>query len=82
MAQAAVHAATQFMKYLGSNCVLKLEFQGAFNSLHWDKMLEVFQSSSPILFFHSTTYTSPSTLFWDNKTVQSTEGVQKGHVID
>ena len=32
--EAAVHSATQYVKNLGSNCVLKLDFQNAFNSLH------------------------------------------------
>ena len=44
--KAAVLGATQFMKNLGSNRVLKLDFQNAFDALRLDKMLEAAWSIS------------------------------------
>ena len=77
--EAAEHAVSQYMKNLGLHCVLKLDFQNAFNSLRRDKMLEAVQNFSPSLFplVHSA-YSSPSTLFWEDKTIQSAEGMQQG----
>ena len=59
--------------------VLKLDFQNAFNSLRRDRLLEAVFGLAPILshFVHSA-YSSPSTLFWGDKTIQSAEGVQQG----
>ena len=58
---------------------MKLDFQNAFNSIRRDKMLEAVQSLAPDLmaFVHSA-YSSPSSLFWGDKTLQSSEGVQQG----
>ena len=76
--EAAVHAATRYMNNLGLNCVLELDFQNAFNSLLRDKMLEAVQNFSPSLFplVHPAN-SLPSTLFWEDKTIQSADGVQQ-----
>ena len=77
--EAAVHASAQYMRRLGSNCVLKLDFKNAFNLIQRDKMLDAVQSFAPIIypFIHSA-YSSPLILFWEDKTIDSAEGVQQG----
>ena len=79
-AEAAVHAARLYFSNLKPNtAILKLDFQNAFNSIRRDKMLEAAQKFAPDLtaFVHSA-YSSPSTLFWGDRTFQSAEGVQQG----
>ena len=79
-AEAAVHAARLYLRNLDPTiAIVKLDFQNAFNSIRRDKMLEAVQSLAPDLmaFVHSA-YSSPSTLFWGDKTLQSSEGVQQG----
>ena len=79
-AEAAVHAARLYFSNLNPNtAILKLDFQNAFNSIRRDKMLEAVQKFAPDLtaFVHSA-YSSPSTLFWGDRTFQSAEGVQQG----
>ena len=78
-AEAAVHAARIYLQDLQHHCVLKLDFKNAFNSLRRDKMLQSVQNLAPDLFplVHSS-YSSSSCLFWDDKIVQSAEGVQQG----
>ena len=78
-AEAAVHAASLYIKNLGDKCVLKLDFKNAFNSVRRDKMLEAVQSFAPSLFpFVHSVYSSPSKLFWEDKIIESAEGVQQG----
>ena len=78
-AEAAVHAASLYIKNLGDKCVLKLDFKNAFNSVRRDKMLEAVQSFAPSLFpFVHSVYSSPSKLFWEDKIIESAESVQQG----
>ena len=78
-AEAAVHAARLYFQGLQHWCILRLDFKNAFNTLRRDRMLQAVQSHAPDLlpFVHSS-YSSPSSLFWSDKTIQSTEGVQQG----
>ena len=79
-AEAAVHAARLYLHDLdASRALLKLDFRNAFNSIRRDRMLTVVLELVPRLFrFVHSAYSSPSTLFWGNKTIQSAEGVQQG----
>ena len=78
-AEAAVHAARLYMKDLQHRCVLKLDFRNAFNTLRRDKMLQAVQNFAPDLFsFVHASYSSPSSLFWSDKIIQSVESVQQG----
>ena len=77
--EAAVHAARLYLNNLNpGKAVLKLDFKNALNSIRRDKMLEAVMESAPLLhpFVHSA-YSSPSSLFWSDKTIQSA-GVQQG----
>ena len=78
--EAAVHAARLYLLNLNPNHVLlKLDFRNAFNSVRRDKMLEAVQDLAPELFpFVHSAYSSPSSLFWGDKILQSSEGVQQG----
>ena len=78
-AEAAVHAARLYLKELQHQCVLKLDFRNAFNTLRRDKMLQAVQSFAPDLlpFVHSS-YSSSASLFWNDRIIQSAEGVQQG----
>ena len=78
--EAAVHAVRLFLHDLDpSKSVLKLDFMNAFNSIRRDKMLEaVIQHVPQIYPFVHSAYSSVSSLFWWNKTIQSAEGVQQG----
>ena len=80
--EAAIHAFDQYIRRLGSNCVLKLDFKNAFNCIRRDKVSEAVQSFVPIVypFIHSA-YSSPSMLFWEDKTIDSAEGVQQGDLL-
>ena len=68
-----------YVQDLEQKCVLKLNFRNAFNSLRRDKMLQTVKSFAPNLLplVHSA-YSSPLLLFWDDKSIQSAEGVQQG----
>ena len=78
-AEAAVYAARLYMQDLQHRCVLKLDFRNAFNTLRRDKMLQAVQNFAPgLLPFVHASYSSPSSLFWSDKTIQSAEGVQQG----
>ncbi len=70
-AEAAVHAARLYLQDVDpSKAILKLDFKNAFNSI-----LDHAQGLYP--FIHSA-YSSPSSLFWEDKTLLSAEGVQQG----
>ena len=70
--EAAVHAAKLYLRDLDHT-------KNAFNSIRRDKMLKAVQELAPSLFhFVYSAYSSPSTLFWADKTLQSAEGVQQG----
>ena len=79
-AEAAVHAARFYLRNIGSNKVLlKLDFRNAFNSIRRDKMLEAVQRLAPSIYpFVHSVYSPPSSLFWSDKIIQSSEGVQQG----
>ena len=79
-AEAAVHSARLFLHNLKPQQVLlKLDFKNAFNSLRRDKLLATVRILAPDLlpFVHSS-YSLPSFLFWGDKRLQSSEGVQQG----
>ena len=79
-AEAAVHAARIYLGQLqDDHALVKLDFRNAFNSVHRDKMLEAVEGLVPSIypFIHSV-YSSPSSLFWGDRTLSSSEGVQQG----
>ena len=62
-----------------TKALLKLDFRNAFNSIRRDKMLRPMQECVPrLLQFVNSAYSSPSTLFWADKTIQLADGVQQG----
>ena len=75
--EAAVHCARLYLRNLKPQQVLlKLDFKNAFNSLRRDKMLSAVQVLAPtILPFVHSAYSSTSFLFWDDKSIQSCEGI-------
>ena len=78
--EAAVHSARLYLCNLKPEQVLlKLDFRNAFNSLRRDKMLSAVQVLAPtILPFVHSAYSNTSFLFWDDKSIQSCEGIQQG----
>ena len=79
-AEAAVHAARLFLHTLvADHVVMILDFKNAFNSVRRDKMLTAVRNLVPMLFtFIHSVYSFPSLLFWVDKIIQSSEGVQQG----
>ena len=60
---------------------MKLDFRNAFNSVHRDKVLEDFQVLAPSVFIALCTQCIPhhvSSLYWINRTLSLSEGVQQG----
>ena len=59
--------------------MLKVDFCNAFNSLRWDKMLAAVGEMALELFplVHSS-YSTPSSLYIGDESIQSAEGVQQG----
>ena len=79
-AEAAVHAARGYVQHLEDDkAIIKLDFSNAFNSIHRDKMLMATKDLAPDIYplVHSC-YAFPSSLFWEDKIIQSAEGVQQG----
>ena len=79
-AEAAVHATRIYLHNLQpQHLILKLDFRNAFNCLHRDKMLAAVREMVPELYplIHSA-YSSPSSLFFGESVLQSSEGVQQG----
>ena len=79
-AEAAVHAARLYINNLEVNQgLVKLDFRNAFNTVRRDKMLDAVSDLAPTLlpFVHSV-YSTPSNLFWGDRVLQSSEGVQQG----
>ena len=76
----AMHAARIYLRDLGpGKAVLKLDFRNAFNTIHRDKMLSAVLEHAPCLHpFLQSAYTSPSSLFWSDKIIQSAERLQQG----
>ena len=61
------------------NCVVKLDFSNAFNSLHRDAMLDAVLRRVPGIYkFCHLAYSMPSSLAYDGRTVMSMEGSQQG----
>ena len=79
-AEAAVHAVRLYLNESDpEKAVIKLDFRNAFNSIRRDKVLLAVLNHVPELYpFVHSAYSSPSTLFWADKTIQSEEGVQQG----
>ena len=79
-AEAAVHAARIYLGQLqDDHALVKLDFRNAFNSVHRDKMLEAVEGLVPSIYpFVHSVYSSPSSLFWGDRTLSSSEGVQQG----
>jgi len=79
-AEAAVHAIRfQLNQLQPDHALIKLDFRNTFNSVHRDKMWRAVQDLAPSIYpFVHSVYSSPSSLFWDNRTLSSLEGVQQG----
>ena len=61
------------------NCCFKLDFTNVFNTLHRDNMLKTVEEIVPSLLpFVPSSYCSPSSLFWEDKILDSADGVQQG----
>ena len=62
-----------------SHAVVKLDISNAFNTIRRDRMLEAVCDLAPEIYplVHST-YSTPSTIFWSDHTIKSSEGVQQG----
>ena len=80
VSEAAAHAARLYLHCLDtSKALLKLDFRNAFSSIRRNRMLMKVPELAPRLFrFLHSAYSSPSTLFWEDKSIQSAEGVQQG----
>ena len=77
-AEAAIHAARLYLQDLDlDKAILKLDFKNAFNSIHRDKVLAAVLDHAQSLYpsLHSV-YSSPSSLFWGDRTLEYAEGVQ------
>ena len=79
-AEAVVHSARLFLRNLKPDqALLKLDFKNAFNSVHRDKMLSSVLDLAPDIFqFVYSAYSITSVLFWGDKSLQSSEGLQQG----
>ena len=79
-AEAAVHSARLFLHNLKlDQALLKLNFKNAFNSVRRDKMLSSVLDLAPDIFpFVYSAYSLPFALFWGDKSLQSSEGLQQG----
>ena len=78
--EAAVHSARLYLdNLLEDHAILKLNFKNAVNSVRRDTMLEAVHDLAPAIFpFVHSAYSTPSSLFWGSKHIQSAEGVQQG----
>ena len=78
--EAAVHATRQYLSSIRpDHVVVKLDFRNAFNSVHRDSLLKAVQNLVPDIYpFVHSVYSSPSSLFWGDKSIKSAEGVQQG----
>ena len=79
-AEAAAHSARLDLSNLPSDQVLlKLDLKNAFNSVRRDKMLEAIEEFAPELFpYLFSCYSSPSSLYFNDTVIRSSEGVQQG----
>ena len=78
--ETAIHSARLFLNNISPlKALVKLDFENAFNSLQRDKMLSSVGELAPdILPFVHSAYSSPSSLYYGNDILQSSEGVQQG----
>lgn len=78
--EAAIHSARRYLHHLTpGHAVLKLDFKNAFNLVRRDKMLNAVRDLAPGVYqFVHSAYSSPSSLFWGDRILQSMEGVQQG----
>ena len=78
--EAAVHAACLYLKNLQpGQVILKLDFRNAFNTIRCDKMLCAVGDLAPKLApFVFSADSEPSSLFWGDTSLLSSEGVQQG----
>ena len=67
-----------YLQSLDTLALRKLDFRNAFNSILRDWVLKVLELAPRLFRFVHSAYSSPSTLFWEDKTIQSAEGVQQG----
>ena len=79
-AEAAVHATRIFLQNLQpGHLILKLDFRNAFNCLRRDKMIKAVGKLVPeLLPLVLSAYSSPSSLFYGENIILSSEGVQQG----
>ena len=79
-AEAAVHATRVFLQNLQlGHLILKLDFRNAFNCLRRDKMIKAVGKLVPeLLPLVLSAYGSPSSLFYGENIILSSEGVQQG----
>ena len=79
-AEAAVHAARLYLNNIKpGQVILKLDFRNALISIRRDKMLLVVGDLAPELApFVFSAYSEPSSLFWGDTSLMSSEGVQQG----
>ena len=78
--EAAVHAGRHFLDSLSPDeAVVKLDFRNAFNSVRRDRMLHSVLSVCPAIFpLVFSAYSASSSLFWEDRILLSSEGVQQG----
>lgn len=58
---------------------MKLDFQNAFNSVRRDRLLRAVKDLCPEIYsLVSSSYISPSSLFWNDEVLLSAEGIQQG----
>ena len=78
--EAAVHTAQIFLHNLQpGQLIMKFDFRNAFNSLRRDKMVAAVEELVPeLLPLVLSAYSSPSSLFFGEEIIQSSEGVKQG----
>ena len=80
--EAAVHATRAFLgnsSPLFPRVVVKIDYKNAFNSIRRDVFLNIIRDRFPEMYsFVWQCYTTKSTLFWGESTLQSETGVQQG----
>ena len=81
--EAAVHASRRFAENMPTTqCIVKLDFVNAFNSLHRDAMLQAAHDNTPGIYkFCHLAYSQPSVLAFSGRTICSEEGPQQGNPL-
>ena len=71
-----MHSARLYVQDVQANCILKLDFRNAFNTRRQDKMMGTVLDFAPSLYPSPLLLlSSPSLLFWSDRTILSSEGV-------